>query len=348
MPPSPSHTRFPRPARIAVAGLLAVGVLAAVLLTTGVIERWTGARGPSDDACGGVVSAGDVAGLLGGKDVREGKKPDPVSLGGLARCTWERGGVSVDFRIGWSDEPTLAMKALGRTGPLKPPAIPIGHDWDGVLVPGSDSARAAVLLACGNGRGKDKGDRGLVVTADAFRAGEGLRTPERAGQLAESVTRVAREAAAKWGCAAEFGRPVERVPVPEAVWPETVPLKEARGACRPLASRVGALREKAGVTGAVESPAGRAPLADCQLVDEEGEPVYWLSTYHGPFVQGEGDARDTDTATFACPRYHGQGLTALRALRDVDGDDSLRHALLRTYTERAVSLYGCGKPAYRR
>ncbi|MDJ1136077.1 hypothetical protein [Streptomyces iconiensis] len=346
--PSPPHllTRVPRPARIVAAALLALAVLAGVLIATGALGRWTGAvQDASGKVCGGAVSAGDSAGLLGGDDVREGKKPGPESSGELARCALERGGASVVFRIDWSARPALPMKALGRTGPLRPPAVPVGRGWDGVVLPeNGNSAKAAVVLACADSRKKH---RGLVVTADAFRSGTGLRTPERAGQLAEAVTRAVRGAAEKWGCEAEFGKSVERVRVPQAVWPETVPVDTARGACRPLASMAADLRERAGVAGAVESPTGEAPLTDCQLTDAKGESVYWLTTYHGPFVRGESSVLDSGTATFACPRYHGSGLTALRALGDVDGDASLRRALLRAYTERAATAYGCAKPEYR-
>lgn len=350
MPLTSRAGRVSRSVWIAAVAVLLVAVLAVVLAATGAVDRWTGseAGGGRDDVCAGAVSVGDLAGLLGGEDVREGKRPDAGAGGGLAACAVERDGDGVEFRIGWSDEPALAMRGLGRTGPLKPPAVPFGHGWDGVLVPGSDTARAAVLLACEGGPGRTKGGGALVVTADVFRAGGGVRTPERAGHFAEAVTRAARGAAGKWGCEAEFGKRVERVNVPEAVWPDAVPVGKARGACRALAPFAGELRAKAGVTGAVESPSGRAPLADCQLVDAKGESVYWLTTYHGPFVRGETKAEDPDTATFTCPRYHGPGRTALRPLRTVAGDASLRRTLLRTYTEGEVSAYGCGKPDYRR
>ncbi|KUO14723.1 hypothetical protein [Streptomyces dysideae] len=242
---------------------------------------------------------------------------------------------------------------------------PLGNGWRGVLNTNGIEGHAAVVMLCGDG---GQSDGSVVVNLTARHRGNTSPqiTSEQRVQLARLATGTAVNAAEQAGCEAPHGKAVREV---AAAFPVSVPYDssdrsgvtapgEATGTC-------------AGITvDTRETEADPlAPIEDCLLLDEAGDPAFRLAAYYGPFVQGgfvatykrgdsdkfRGPAGGSDGlywASASCPAQGGTAFFTSETLH-VPGDDrhtaadpELQQSALRTFARRSAEEHGCSTPEF--
>ncbi|WP_030663818.1 hypothetical protein [Streptomyces rimosus] len=222
---------------------------------------------------------------------------------------------------------------------------PIGNGWRGVF--GNFSTpddRATIVMACG-----DKAADDLVVNLRAQSRNKGARKrDERRARFARIATQTAVQAAEQAGCKAPPGQEINRVPnVPPLI--SMTPRGKATGTCTGI---------NAPVLESVADPL--APMEDCFVLDEKGEPSFRLAAYYGPFVQHGRVDTSVRGGTFttpagssdglywtsvSCPKQGGTAFYTAETLRTsgtfTQPDAAAQQAGLTHFVRRSAQAHGC-------
>ncbi|MFH8410544.1 hypothetical protein ACH4FX_38085 [Streptomyces sp. NPDC018019] len=336
-----------------VAVLLAVlAVAAGAIFATGTYDRWRDGRAVSR-ACEGIVAQGELKEFLG-VDGRLTSDRDWASSDRADRkCVIyapdgeKEGHAWLKVTLGQGRPSQQLLTDLGRNESYSVTAFvsPIGNGWRGVF--GNFSTpddRATVVMPCGGKAAED-----LVVNLQAQPRNRGAgKSDERRARFARIATQTAVKAAEEVGCKAPPGREIERVPdVPPLV--SMTPRGKATGTCAGINAPV------------LESAADPlAPIEDCFVLDEKGEPSFRLAAYYGPFVQnGRVDTSvrgDTFTApaghsdgvywtSTSCPKQGGTAFYTAETLRTSGAftkpDSAVQQAALAHFAKRSAQAHGC-------
>ncbi|MGK5639095.1 hypothetical protein ACSNOK_12430 [Streptomyces sp. URMC 126] len=339
--------------------ILAIG--AGAFFAWGGFERIENARSV-EEACQGALPKGDLSAFLEADRLRAEQRPDKVrGLGWLDQCVVLPHGKKtglVELNIGWSHSSRLARSRLTGDAPVKDAVndVPFGHGWSGVIRPGGVGGEAAVVLPC-RGAGK-----GLLVSVSAFRWNrtEPLSHDRLAmAELARLTTGTAVRAADKLGCEAVPGETVGTVDPPPPVG-GNVPLDRAKGTCRAL-KPVGDAVASVGGRGLEETAAPDGPIEDCYITDRQGERLYHLGAFYGPYAQdlftnppghqepaSPVDERTGDSwAAAECRDFFGRARFTLTSVRGEypsatsRADRPAQQALLAAFAREAVKRHGC-------
>ncbi|MCD9145942.1 hypothetical protein [Streptomyces albireticuli] len=270
---------------------LIVSIALMVLLTGTGAYLWLGGYSHWQDkkslarACQGILPRDELESLMSNDLRGTDERMFEVGSGWLDGCTVEaregRDGTT-QFGIGWSDQVSMPLSALGRIefAGENGAATPIGHGWTGSMTRSGSAGNASVLLEC---KGLNKN---LLVTARSYRGkfSENSSISQGFGSLAKVATRTAQKAAAKWDCDAPLGRSVDSVTPPAKMARDLPSLAQASGSCRSMTSLTAALSQRK-VRKSLDTPEGNSLVEDCYLLDADGNAVYRLSAYYGPYAR---------------------------------------------------------------
>ncbi|MFC5801713.1 hypothetical protein [Streptomyces formicae] len=285
--------------------------------------------------CQGLIPSEESA-VLTGYDTDKGL-PNAVHHGGsdgYELCWVGRRNALTIARI-----PASARDDDGRRGvfdQLRPsmsqtPPLPLGGGWQGY----TNLKSAAVVLKCTNQ------DASVVVSSAG--AGGGVAD----GATTELVAATAVRAADRWGCEADPGGPLPKLPAP----PEEKSPFEAEGTCAGIPMRdmdmIHWIKE-------TTSPAGTAPLESCVLGETKAhaEELFVLDARFGPLAQArasdagpDGDAGHAGVyswATAKCPEASARALFTISTTEYVHEDaDTFARSALSAFAERASEQRGC-------
>ncbi|GFE17928.1 hypothetical protein Sgleb_59750 [Streptomyces glebosus] len=321
---------------------------------SGSYDRWQDGRSLAD-TCRGSVDTSEIKELLGGDrlrghDIEEGEGVSPRA-GRLHKCSVgiPDGGSWVSVALDWNPDAAGPLHDFGGFTPYGDVgmAIPFGHGWQGVMdqIPMTNDLVAMVNVPCAN-RGSDARHSSLIVTVQ----GNAMRSMEEAVQrarFARTSVKTAQNAAKAWGCEAQTGSAIDRVPVNTA-HAEVKP-GAAKGTCTGISTTV---RESA------TDP--KAPIENCYLLPDSGSSHYRLSAFYGPFVQalpaqaGYGDEFDPEqpsghkgSAFWASAECSSGGPALYIATSVPDGDrilspdGRLAKTALREFATRSAKRHGC-------
>ncbi|MFC5725014.1 hypothetical protein ACFP1Z_33220 [Streptomyces gamaensis] len=334
---------------------------AAAFLATGGYTQWQDQRS-LDNACRGLLPQSALKTLMGTDRLHEANDKSVksrTSIGWLDSCSIEaRSGGSTDFSIAWGENAGLALSILNRhdSGPDPGIAVPIGHGWSGTMKWDRESAESSVILACPT-TGKS-----LLVSVNSLKTHGAFDTPTRFGALAQVAIETATAAANKLRCSAQLGSPVRAIDLPLEVRRHPIPLSQAQGSCRMLRSLEPALMDQ-GVRGVVETPINNSLVEDCSLTNTEGEPLYHLTAYYGPYARDVPNTRawaETEPAginekagiawaTAECARFFGPARFTSGILyrstgeRSAPANPELQRQLVRAFSGDAVERHGCSE-----
>ncbi|WP_405808084.1 hypothetical protein OG729_24310 [Streptomyces sp. NBC_00210] len=258
-------------------------------------------------ACGnGIVPKQEVASLLG-TDSLTAKKGTPsfdTDAGWTESCavgTGSDGDGKVDIGIGWSDKTRGILSVLGRSNATQGPALatPIGPGWPGFVTVSGSSAHGVVQMSCAGG-----GNRGLVVAVNAY-APETVKSFSRAEdrdqftRVARIVTEVAGKAAGPSGCDTRLGGEIKPLTSVLSAPGDAGERTGARGTCQAVAPVMSSGR-------VLETPAEMSPIEDCQIVNDQGRPLFQFTALYGVlsrnvFETPEGEAFQSKESGIAPP-----------------------------------------------
>ncbi|UUN25491.1 hypothetical protein [Streptomyces sp. FIT100] len=285
--------------------------------------------------CQGLIPPEESA-VITGYDTVEGL-PNDVHHGGsdgYELCWVGRRNALTIARIPASardDDGRRGVFDLLRPSASKTPPLPLGGGWQGY----TNLKSAAVVLECTNQ------DASVVVSSAS--AGGGAAD----GATTELVAATAVRAADRWGCAADPGGPLPKLPDPPA---EKSPL-DAEGTCAGIPMRgmdmIHWIRE-------TTSSAGTAPLESCVLGETKAraEELFVLSARFGPLAQARASDTDPDGdaghvgvsfwATAKCPGADARALFTISTTAYVhENADAFARSALSAFAERASAQRGC-------
>ncbi|MFI9261370.1 hypothetical protein ACIGT4_27230 [Streptomyces sioyaensis] len=352
--PDPRVNRLNRKRLLIVTVALLLVAVPGVFYFSGAYDHWQDGRSLAD-TCRGSVDTSEIKELLGtdrlrGHDIAEDEGANPRA-GRLHKCSVgvPDGGSWVSVALDWNPDAAGSLHDFGGFTPYGDVgmAIPFGHGWQGVMdqVPMTDGLVAMVNVPCANHH-SDPRHSSLIVTVQ----GNAMRSTERAVQrarFARTTVRTAQNAAKAWGCEAQTGTAVDRVPVNTA--DAEVKPGAASGTCAGIRTTV---RESA------TDP--KAPIENCYLLPDTGSSHYRLSAFYGPFVQalpaqagygGEfdpekpsGHKETTFWASAECPSG-GPALYIATRIPDEDRflqpDGRLAKEALKEFATRSAKRHGC-------
>ncbi|MFJ3323421.1 hypothetical protein ACIPMT_03125 [Streptomyces griseus] len=253
----------------------AVAALTAGGLIWGFGPWGNGAGHDPADTCRGALAAAEAEKFFGGAELEFRGNTGQWMDYETERCTAQvRGQESGNVRLELTLRPSAAHRSSHAAEETS--AAPIGHGWNGSIVPGY-FPQAAVLVDCAPVPGD-----GLLVLADV--SGKDIRnlSAEQALALARFTTESARGAAERFGCEGALGKRPSTVDRTEQ---RKRPVAEAEGTCGGVVSERDSARLR--LTTASEMPAGRALTEECSLKLPAENHSIRLSAYYGPSAQQE-------------------------------------------------------------
>ncbi|MET9290777.1 hypothetical protein [Streptomyces sp. NPDC003077] len=375
--PGPVNKKRRRLITGAVAFVCLMAAAGGAFYLTGGFDKWRD-RQSFDEACQGVMDGDTVRSALGSDAVRAIPDGGAFIFGdngkSIAQChakdrEWEggkdreRGVMTVDIR--WASHAARANWGIHHifANGYEGIGYPVGYGWRGSVVSNEEIVpvmRGAVELTCRN----KSGERLLVATSQRGLTMDEAASDQYRTRFAQALTGTATNAAKKFGCDAELGKPVERVPS-TAPYLELAskPLDRATGVCAPLAGMTpDARRQNAPL--AAGSPKDPDSLAeDCFLIRGKGkrqfESVFRFMALYGRAAENIGKSEDgfdrypgasgqRETATWAtaqCPDHRkalylagtvGRGEPAVPS----EADEFERKAL-RAFAQQSANEHGC-------
>ncbi|MCH0558909.1 hypothetical protein [Streptomyces sp. MUM 16J] len=308
-----------------------------IVYGTGIYDDWRDTRA-LDDACRGLVDAGEVQKALGADRVT-GK-----DTGGAGCRAYDPGDTKVSLTISVQRGQDAESIRLDTDEILAhDPAemlVPVGRGWPALVSAGSGTdAYATAFLPCGKGADDD-----LVLSLTATRAPSTGSVQEQRDGMTVLVTRALKQAAAQKKCALPHTDTVHSAP--SGAFEQLKKAGAATGTCKGIN------------TYGYEAEADTAaPVEQCLLANAAGTPTFRLAAYYGPYINaprrnpwrnpydyvgasGANDGKSWTTAS--CPT--GTALYTLEPLAShATASASERQALV-TFAAQSAKRHGCSAP----
>lgn len=339
--------------------VLALGIVACALYSTGTFDQWKDDRS-LDHACDGTLAQGGLRAALHSSHLSAGSEGDSEYLASCSVRNAETGPQrsSLDVRLRWSGAapPSADLSWYNEDyNGVRGQAAPLGYGWSGIARY-QGGWQVMVALDCRNQK-----DKALVAYGD-LRGEPNSATLAGLGQV---TTETAQKAAEKHGCQVKAGKRLTSVSLSRLGTPDTAkPLKQAQGSCASL-RQLAPTAAGNGVPEIMEYPAdGQTPQVNCYLATPEKKPGYGLYAYYGgaakDFLRSEGDDlkkgrgptysdNEYAWATARCPKSAQPAVFVLYHLYDRDTDTSpVAHhsaqfaaSALKAFAGHEASLRGC-------
>ena len=310
-----------------------------VVYASGAYDSWHDGRA-LDDACKGLVSAAEAREALG-MDRVSGK-----AIGRPGCRVYDPGDTNAELVVMVRRGQDAAVSI--RTNPAEilstdreQALVPVGNGWPALVSSGTTTKPyATAYLPCGKNANDD-----LVLSMSVAHADASADPQQRRNGMAVLVTRALKQAAKDQGCA----------------------LPDTKGAtAAPAASAFDTLKKSGVATGTCRGvnsasyeaqPDPAAPVEQCFLATDNGEPTFRMAAYYGPYtiaprrdpyrspddyVGTSGTNEGKSWTTASCP--DGTALYTLQPLNSrAKAGDFERQALI-TFATRSAKRHSCGSP----
>ncbi|MHB9859920.1 hypothetical protein [Streptomyces sp. YIM S03343] len=322
-------------AMIVAAVIVAVG---GVVYASGAYDSWRDGRA-LDDACKGLVSAAEARKALG-MDRVSGK-----AIGRPGCRVYDPGDTNTELVIMVQRGQDAAAQIRANPAEIladwEQALVPVGNGWPALVSSGTRTKPyATAYLPCGKNANDD-----LVLIMGVANANAAADPQKRRNGMAVMITRALKRAAKDQGCALPDTKKVTA-----ATSTGTFDKLKKSGAATGTCQGVNSASYEA-------QPDPAAPIEQCFLATNNGEPTFRIAAYYGPYTNAprhnpyrspddylgtSGSNEGKSWTTASCPT--GSALYTFEPLTSHAKASISEHQALITFATQSAKRHGCNSP----